>query len=147
VCNRQPGGRLLVEAGNTQLDAALSLGWTHLAAVGVDDDEVTMIGFALADNRSADLGEMLTSAELAMIEIVQAEGDAGLLAATSYSDEAIAAIRRSLESNLPAPGDAPTSDTLAPVFGVIVECADEAEQLDLLGRMREEGRRVRALMA
>ena len=46
---------MVVEAGNGTLEAAKRLGWTHVAAVLVDDDPITATGYALADNRSAEL--------------------------------------------------------------------------------------------
>lgn len=45
----------IVEAGNGQLEAAKRLGWTHIAAVLVEEDEVSARKFALRDNRSAEL--------------------------------------------------------------------------------------------
>ena len=45
----------VVIAGNGTLAAARSLGWTHLAAVFVDDDAATAAGYAVADNRTAEL--------------------------------------------------------------------------------------------
>jgi hypothetical protein len=52
VVNRRTGH---VESGNGTLQAALSLGWSHLAAVFVDDDQATATGFSIADNRTAEL--------------------------------------------------------------------------------------------
>jgi ParB-like chromosome segregation protein Spo0J len=46
-----------VEAGSGSLVAARELGWTHIAAVFVDDDPMTAAGFAIADNRTAELAE------------------------------------------------------------------------------------------
>jgi ParB-like chromosome segregation protein Spo0J len=46
-----------VIAGNGSLEAARALGWTHLAVVFTDDDPITAVGFAIADNRSAELAE------------------------------------------------------------------------------------------
>jgi ParB-like chromosome segregation protein Spo0J len=46
---------MVVEAGNGTLDAAKKLGWTHLAVVLVDDDPITATGYAIADNRTAEL--------------------------------------------------------------------------------------------
>lgn len=54
VVNRRTG---TVEAGNGTLEAARELGWTHIAAVFVDDDPMTVAGFAIADNRTAELAE------------------------------------------------------------------------------------------
>jgi len=48
---------MVIEAGNGTLEAARALGWTHLAAVIVDDDATTATGFSLADNRSGELAE------------------------------------------------------------------------------------------
>ena len=47
----------VVIAGNHTLAAAISLGWSEVAVVFVDDDESESLAFALADNRMSDLGE------------------------------------------------------------------------------------------
>jgi DNA modification methylase len=52
VVNRRGG---VIEAGNAVFLAAQSLGWTHLAVVWVEDDSGAAAGFALADNRTAEL--------------------------------------------------------------------------------------------
>ena len=46
----------VVIAGNHQLAAARKLGWDQIAVLYVEDDELTAKAFALADNRTADLG-------------------------------------------------------------------------------------------
>lgn len=46
-----------VIAGNHQLAAAKQLGWTHIAVLYVPFDHDKAIAFALADNRTSDLGE------------------------------------------------------------------------------------------
>mgnify|MGYP001156782129 FL=1 len=46
-----------VIAGNHQLQAAKELGWTHIAVLHVPFDHDKAIAFALADNRTSDLGE------------------------------------------------------------------------------------------
>ncbi len=48
---------LIVLAGNGRLLAAQQLGWTHVAAVVVDESEVEATAFALADNRSSELAD------------------------------------------------------------------------------------------
>jgi len=45
----------LIEAGNTTFAAACELGWTHVAAIFVDEDSTTARAFALADNRTGEL--------------------------------------------------------------------------------------------
>lgn len=44
-----------IEAGNAVFEAAKQLGWTHLAVVWVADDPTSANGFAIADNRTAEL--------------------------------------------------------------------------------------------
>lgn len=80
---------MTVTAGNHQLAAAIELGWTHIAAVVTDDDELTAKAFALADNRTADLGTYDESDLLALIQSVQTEAHAELMAATGYSNSDI----------------------------------------------------------
>jgi hypothetical protein len=46
-----------VEAGNGTLAAAKSLGWTHIAAVFVDDDAATAAAYGVADNRVGEFSE------------------------------------------------------------------------------------------
>lgn len=46
---------MTVSAGNGRLLAAKKLGWTHIAAVVVDQSEADAMAYAIADNRSAEL--------------------------------------------------------------------------------------------
>ena len=48
---------MIVRAGNGRLAAAKALGWTHIAAVVVDDSSIDAVAFAIADNRTAELAE------------------------------------------------------------------------------------------
>jgi len=54
VVNRRTG---TVEAGNGTLSAGRMLAWKYIAVVFVDDDSMTAAGFAIADNRTAELAE------------------------------------------------------------------------------------------
>lgn len=56
IVRRNSDGTATVIAGNHQLQAAKSLGWTHIAAVEMDVDEKRAIAFAIADNRTMELG-------------------------------------------------------------------------------------------
>lgn len=49
-------GTATIIAGNHQAEAARRLGWTHIAAVKMDADDARAIAFALADNRTNELG-------------------------------------------------------------------------------------------
>ena len=73
-----------VEAGNTTLKAALELGWPELAAVLFDDDDAEAKAFALADNRTSELGTFDMDALAGMAADVHA-ADPELLEAASFS--------------------------------------------------------------
>jgi len=74
-----------VIAGNHTLQAARKLGWTEIAVVWVDDDDASAKAFALADNRTADLGTYDDEALLALIEEVH-QADAALLETTGWTE-------------------------------------------------------------
>ena len=94
-----------VIAGNHTLLAAIDLGWTEIAVVFVDDDDTTAKAFALADNRTAELGGYDDDALAAIIAEVQAS-DAELLAATGWTDADLAALLNHID-----PHYAPVDET------------------------------------
>jgi hypothetical protein len=51
------GTPMVVRAGNGQVEAAKKLGWTHIAAVVIDEKDRDAIRFAIRDNRTAELAE------------------------------------------------------------------------------------------
>lgn len=98
-----------VIAGNHQLAAAQALGWSHIAVVWTDDDDATAKAFALADNRTADLGTYDDDLLAALLADVQATGDADLLAATGYQGDDLDKLLRRVEflAGQGDPDDAP----------------------------------------
>ncbi|HVS39974.1 MAG TPA: ParB N-terminal domain-containing protein [Gemmataceae bacterium] len=64
-----------VIAGNGTLEAARALGWTHIAVVFTDDDPMTAAGFAIADNRTAELAEWDAEALGRLLQEVQVEDE------------------------------------------------------------------------
>lgn len=74
----------IVIAGNHQLQAAERLGWSDIAVVWTDDDEMTAKAFALADNRTSELGS--ADDELLAAMLSEVATDAELLKAASYSE-------------------------------------------------------------
>jgi ParB-like chromosome segregation protein Spo0J len=140
VVNRRTG---VVEAGNGTLEAAKALGWTHLAAVYVDDDPTTAAGFAIADNRSAELGEW------------DADALDRLLSEQDPEDEELRAMFEALaeEEGLASVGEetdepaADQSDDLTESFQIIVTVPTEAEQAALLERLTGEGFQCRSLIS
>lgn len=68
-------GTSTVLAGNHQLEAAKRLGWTHIAAVALPFDDGRAIAFALADNRTNELGYTDPVPLHALIEEISGEYD------------------------------------------------------------------------
>ena len=66
-------GTSTVIAGNHQLQAAKKLGWTHIAAVQYDVDDSRAVAFALADNRTNELGYTEPSALNTLIQEINDE--------------------------------------------------------------------------
>lgn len=80
-----------VVAGNHTLQAARSLFWDEIAVVYVDDDDATAKAYALADNRTAELGGYDDEALRAMVLEVQAFDEA-LLADTGWAGDDLEAL-------------------------------------------------------
>jgi len=117
IVARREGDGGIVIAGNHQLAAAQQLGWTHIAVVWVDDDDITAKAFALADNRTADLGTYDETDLLAMLQAVH-EADIDLFAATAYDEGALADLVAALTAVAPGqdtePGAAPADPITQP---------------------------------
>lgn len=76
-----PDGTVI--AGNHQLLAARKLGWDRIAVVFVNDDDATATAFALADNRTSDLGSYDRESLVALLQSVAHDDE--LLSATGYT--------------------------------------------------------------
>lgn len=104
-------------AGNHTWHAARSLGWTEIAVVTVNDDLATAQAFALADNRTADLGSYDDAALLDLINAVAAV-DQDLLEDTGWDAASIAALEGIIEPDIdndPPDDVAPDAPTEAPI--------------------------------
>lgn len=79
----------VIVAGNHTWLAAKQLGWSEIAAVLVDEDETTSQAYALADNRTSELGGFDREA---LAELVESVGrvDPELLAAASFTSADLA---------------------------------------------------------
>jgi DNA modification methylase len=84
-----------VIAGNHTLMAARELGWTEIAVVFTDDDSQTAKAFALADNRTGDLGTY--DDEILAELLVEVSDDPELLLATGYTPEDVDALLASVD--------------------------------------------------
>lgn len=93
-------------AGNHTWKAAQDLGWMEIAVVLVDDDDATANAFALADNRTAELGSYDEALLLELIRQVN-EVDNELLADSGWSDQAVQELIERIDPSLP---DLPPTD-------------------------------------
>lgn len=119
--------RGIVRAGNGQLAAAKSLGWTHVKIVRSDLPATELTAYAIADNRVAELAEW------------DAEVLAGLLSNPELGD--VGFTDEELKQFV---DDATTakhveSSEIHETFEVVVECRDEGEQKQLYERLTAEG--------
>lgn len=90
-------GTYTVVAGNHQVEAAKKLGWTKIAAVQMDVDNETAIAFALADNRTMELGHTDQSA-LNEIIVDISDSYSDLLEDLGWDEFELAAIEESTYS-------------------------------------------------
>jgi ParB-like chromosome segregation protein Spo0J len=144
------GGGGIIIAGNHGLEAARELGWSHVAVLWVDDDDVTAKAFAAADNHTAELGSDDPELLAEWLMSVRVE-DQELFDATSFDLTDVARLLDPTGGNgaRVSTGDRGESErqTLESSWAVIVTLDDEAAQLALLERLSEEGFDCRALIS
>ena len=102
-----------VEAGNTTLRAALELGWSEIACVAFGDDDATAKAFALADNRTSELGSFDAGALRAMAVEVDA-ADPELLLAASYDLDELLGVKPEGKTDPDAIPEPPTEPVTQP---------------------------------
>ncbi|MFI6326595.1 ParB N-terminal domain-containing protein [Nonomuraea sp. NPDC050556] len=133
-----------IVAGNHTYRAALRLGWPVVAATLLDLEEEDALRILAVDNASSDQAEN-DEAELAQLLSRIAE-EQGSLQGTGWTDEGLADLLDKMSEKLDVEeGDAPV-DVHEVVWGVVITCRDEDQQLELLRRLDDEGLAVRALM-
>jgi ParB-like chromosome segregation protein Spo0J len=132
---------MIVRAGNGRLQAAIDLGWTHIAAVIIDEDNASAISFAIADNRTAELAEWDDAVLAQLLHAVEV-GDADLQ--QMLGD--LADDRGLFATDAATPAD-DESDRLRDAFAVLVTCEDEAQQLALLEEFTQRGLACRSLVS
>lgn len=87
-------------AGNHTWQAAKKLGWKEIAVAYVGDDDTTAQAYALADNRTAELGSYDEEALKDLIDKVAAV-DPDLVRTSGWSDDAVRDLVNKIESELP----------------------------------------------
>lgn len=126
---------MVVVAGNGTLTAAKRLGWSHIAA-NVDDMEVIeSIGYGLADNRTAEFSKRDPEIEARLLRLVSLNAT---VPPPGYSKVDLAKLLVDLRAQ-------DQSAEIKQRFAVLVECNDEAHQLETLDRLITEGMQCRAL--
>jgi ParB-like chromosome segregation protein Spo0J len=106
----------VVLAGNGTLRAAKALGWTDIATVPADLDGVEARGFAIADNRTAELAEWDEDVLAATLSAIGDESPE-VLAATGFSDADVREILEGLEGGSKGTGEgAYTQKVERPVY-------------------------------
>lgn len=108
---------MVVEAGNGTLEAAKALGWSHVAAVLVDDDATTATGFAIADNRT---GELATWDEAALAQLLGEISSEIPEVDLGFSEEDLASVL-----SAPASSEALTPPESFPEIGEDIETKHE----------------------
>jgi hypothetical protein len=126
----QQQGRV-VRAGNARVTAARRLGWTEIAAVFVDEDDVVATAYAIADNRTAELAEWENEDLARLLGAMDKE----LRDFTGFSDEdfqnllaEIEPVREIDEDEVPEPPAEPVSK-LGQIWQLgrhLVYCGDNA---------------------
>jgi len=86
---------MIIRAGNGTVTAAQQLGWTHIAAVILDDDDLTAASYAIADNRSAELANWDESSLLKVLNTF----DKSMKEAVGYDQDSIDKLLKSVESD------------------------------------------------
>lgn len=126
----------VVIAGNGTLEAARGLGWTEIDIVRTPDDwdADKAKAFALADNRSAELAkwddEILLEQLLELADNGFKLEDIGFTTPKDNFDEDVDVDAIDIEER----------------YEVIIECANEVEQQELLLKLSDEGLKVRAIV-
>jgi ParB-like chromosome segregation protein Spo0J len=91
-----------VIAGNGRLEAARNLGWSHIACVTVDDDDLTAMRYAIADNRSGELSEWDSETLAKTLDAINMEE--GSLDGTGFTDDELGALMFELEPDFESVG-------------------------------------------
>ena len=91
VVNRRTG---LIEAGNTRWKAAQRMGLSEIPVIFADDDEVTALAFALADNRTAEIAQWDEPSLADLLKRLDAQGE---LASSAFSEDDLGSLLARLD--------------------------------------------------
>lgn len=138
----------LVIAGNGRHEAAELEGMPVVPVIWHDCDDATATRILLADNRASDRSGYDEGVLLALLRDVN---DNDGLAGTLWSDDDLQALLdRAMEADPDVPdpdGNGGVGNNIDERFMVVIECADESQQVTLIDRLAGEGLNVRAVMS
>lgn len=121
---------MIVRAGNGCLQAARALGWTHIAAVVVDEPNVDAVAYEIMDNRSAEVGSEWDN-ELLYQQLTALEEDDVDLGFVGFEHGDIDRLLEEIGGDVD-PDDIPDDDPPEPVEDPVVRLGD----LWVLGKHR-----------
>jgi len=107
------GDQLIIRKGNGTYAAAQALGWAWVAVVQVVEDNISATGYAIADNRTAELAEWDGEVLTALLGALEQENEV-MLGELGFSDSELSGLLGELERDTANQGvsfDAYTSDT------------------------------------
>jgi ParB-like chromosome segregation protein Spo0J len=113
-----------VRAGNGTIEAARSLGWTHIDCVRTDLKVTDAIAYAIADNRTAELAEWDDDALAAQLNGLLTEDEA-LLEAAGFTAEELDAMLNSPDFEPGTEDDQGQLDELEPKIVTCPNCKTE----------------------
>ena len=126
----------IIEAGNGTFLAAQTLGWSHLAVVFVEHDAAAARGYAIADNRTAELATWDDEMLAGLLEEMQTDSP------DLYNDLLLDGL---LSSGVDEPAEPKETGPPTGTYQMIVECPDEKDRERLLNKLRKEGRQCHAV--
>ena len=131
-------GTSTIIAGNHQVMAAKKLGWTHIAAIQYDADDSRAVAFALADNRTSELGRSDSALVTDLLgDIVEDYSE--LLDGLGWDDFEIASMEENMYEQERMPEQASRSEYMTPVIQPIADIG--AHILSSLVREDDDGER------
>lgn len=128
-------GSNIVLAGNGTLQAARELKWQWIAAVVVEMDDISAMGFAIADNRTAELAEWDYERLSGMLRTLQQEQvDLEQQGWMIHELEPLI-----LADWIPVSDSEETGIVSKSWWEVLVTCNTEQDQVNLVERLMKEG--------
>ena len=89
---------MIVRKGNARLAAAIALGWTHIAAIIVEESDIEAVVRAIADNRCAELARWDEPALARLLEVIRSDDTIDTTATGFQEDEIDALVHEVLNS-------------------------------------------------